>query len=108
MTHITCTRFCAWICIETVHKSKLEFVLKDTAIRNDKDPDFYAEDLWDMMRHAIHEHGWEATERSGFGDELFLVEADTQRGLDKAMKICDGVVGEWKLKHSVDQMWEGT
>lgn len=105
--------FSAWVCVETKHKHRLEFVLSDADDRNDNPRHHshvfttYVDRLMGMIRKEFERgESIRLTETSECGDVMFCLQADTPEQLQLAIARSERVTRRWINKYHVNDMKE--
>jgi hypothetical protein len=105
--------FSAWVCVETKHKQRLEFVLSDADDRNGNPRHCahvlttYVDRLMDMIRKEFERSkSIRLTETSEYGDVMFCLQADTPKQLQSAIVRSERVTRRWINKYHVNDMKE--
>jgi len=95
----------AWVCVETVHNSKLEFVLAKAGERQ-REPNWchvqghYVELLSNMIKGA----GVTLIETQEYGDVMVKIQADTVQQLEDSLVKTDDIIRKWINKYHINSM----
>lgn len=101
----------AWICVETIHKQNLEFVLADADYRRKQGRKYwfvyttYSDSLYAMLQKEFETSETVSIDKiQEYGDIMFHLVADDMESLNKAIPRCEKVVQRWINKYNVEKM----
>jgi hypothetical protein len=106
--NISVSHILVWVWIETKHDSRLEFVLRDTALRSGKDEAYYEQQLVDLVHAALRPYkDIGLAETTTYGSLSLCITVPSWKAWEEiAAPIVANKVGVWKHRYRIDKMKE--
>ena len=112
MDKISIESYSAWFSVNTIHGSRLEFVLDNADTRKGEVPrngahvrTTYTEALWEMLKKEFEKSDTIGVEEScEYGSLMFSIKASSTIQLEKALNRCNRVTTRRINKFNINKM----